>query len=246
MHAPPDPLAEHQRAFVVTLLQAAPSPDRRIGVYRNNVHASLVAALAARFPVVQRLVGEEFFEATAVLFIRRQPPSSPVLSEYGAGFAAFLAAFEPAAGLPYLPDVARLEWAYGIAYHAADGAPVGIERLTAVPAERLDATGLRLHPATGVVASPWPIVSIWTTNTHDSETRRIGPDVPAETALVTRPRLDVQVRCLPPGGDIFVDALADGHPLGEAAAAAAERTAGFDLPAMLAVLFDAGAVADLT
>lgn len=246
MRTPPDPLAEYQRTFVETLLQEAPSPDRRIGVYRNNVHASLVAALAAGFPVVRRLVGEDFFEAMAVLFIRRQPPSSPVLAEYGAGFAAFLAAFEPAAELPYLPDIARLEWACGTAYHAADGTPSGIERLAAIPEESLGTTRFRLHSATGIVASPWPIVSIWTTNTHESETRRIGPESPAETALVTRPRLDVQVRCLPPGGDVFVDALADDRPLGEAAAAAAESAPDFDLAATLAVLFDAGAVAGLT
>lgn len=245
MRAPPELLAEQQRAFVDTLLRSDPSPDRRIGVHRNNVHASLVATLGARFPVVRRLVGEDFFEAAAVLFIRRHPPSSPVLAEYGAGFATFLAGFAPAASLPYLPDVAQLEWVCATAYHAADGEPIDIGQLASVPAERLGATGLRLHPAMDTVASPWPIVSIWTTNTHDAETRRIGADARDETALVTRPRLDVRVRTLPPGGAAFVDALGKGRPLGTAAATATECATEFDLATTLAALFDAGAVTGL-
>ena len=96
---------------------AGPSRERRIGVYRNNVKASLVAALVGAFPVVQRLVGEEFFEAAAFVFVEHHPPRSPVLAEYGAGFAAFLEGFEPARDLPYLADIARLEWARQQAFH---------------------------------------------------------------------------------------------------------------------------------
>lgn len=238
-------LAAIQHAFVQALLRPAPSRDRRVAVYRNNVHASLVAALAARFAVIQRLVGEEFFEAAAVVFIRRWPPSSPVLAEYGSAFADFLESFEPAAGLPYLGDVARLEWARNRAYHAADATTVTIDRLAGVPAERLDAVRLTMHPAAAIVTSPWPIVSIWATNTHDEETRRIGPDAPGEIALVTRPALDVFVEPLPPGADLLVAALRRDATLGDAASSALAGDEGFDLAGALSILFRAGAVAGL-
>lgn len=248
MHAPLE-LADVQRRFARRLLQPGPARDRRMAVYRNNVAASLIGVLRAHFPVIERIVGAEFFEAAAAAFVRAAPPASPVLAEYGGGFADFLAGFEPAADLPYLPDVARLEWARTVAYNAADDVPIGIERLAAVPADRIGAVQLLLHPATSIVASPWPIVSIWETNTHDAEPHRIGPDALGETALVTRPALEVLVRPLPAHGEVFVAALRRYALLGDAAAAAesaaAEQAVPFDLAATLSVLFDAGAIACL-
>src|SRR5512139_2634059 len=69
-------------------------PARRFAVYRNNVVSSLVDALAATFPVVQELVGEEFFRAMSAVYVRRSPPGSPVLATYGHSFADFVEEFE--------------------------------------------------------------------------------------------------------------------------------------------------------
>ncbi len=253
---PPDmrPLAHAQQSFRRGVLQArlqvpaavaglpGPSRERRFSVYRNNVKASLVAALKAKFTVIERLVGEEFFEATALVFVERHPPRSPVLAEYGGGFASFLEVFEPAADLPYLPDVARLEWARHRAFHAADATPVAIDRLATLAADDLHDTRLTLHPATAVAASPWPIVSIWTTNTFDAETRRIGPDHAGEIALITRPQDDVLVNVLPPGSDLLIAALREGRALGTAIG---QAPASLDLARTLALLFRAGAVVGL-
>ncbi len=245
------PLADTQQTFTRALLRAGlqvpvavakmagPTRERRFSVYRNNVKASLVATLTAKFPVIRRLVGEEFFEATALVFIERHPPRSPVLAEYGAAFASFLESFEPAGDLPYLADVARLEWARQEAFHAADAKPVPIEGLAALAAGDLEAARLTLHPATILIASPWPIVSIWTTNTLDEDVQRVGPDRPGELALVTRPDQDVLVSLLPPGAELLITALADGASLGEAMAKTRD---GFDLATTLALLFSAGAV----
>lgn len=256
MHTRPE-LAALQETFSHAVLRAGllvpetvasmagPSRERRIGVYRNNVKASLVAALVARFPVVQRLVGEEFFEAAAVVFVEHQPPRSPVLAEYGAGFAAFLEGFEPARDLPYLADIARLEWARQQAFHSADATPIGIDSLAELDADTLDSTRLILHPAAFVVASPWPIASIWTTNSFDEDVQRIGPHQPGEVALVARPDQDVLVSLLPPGADLMVGAIAKGAKLGEAMAQAQEDTQDFDLATTLAVLFRTGAISAL-
>ena len=248
------PLAVTQQSFAHALLRpelevpaavaevAGPTRERRFAVHRNNVKASLVATLAAKFPVIRRLVGDEFFEATALVFVERQPPRSPVLAEYGAAFPSFLGTFEPAGDLPYLADVARLEWARHEAFHAADAAASAIGSLAALVAADLESVRLILHPAAAVVASPWPIVSIWTTNTFDAAVRRIGPDRPGEIALITRPEQEVLVHPLPQGADRLAAALADGDPLGEAAARVPD---GFDLSTALALLFSAGAVAGL-
>ena len=104
-------------------------PARRFAVHRNNVVAGLVKALQTRFPVVQKIVGEEFFAAMARVFVMRKPPRTPILAMYGDEFAAFIAAFEPAGELAYLADVARLEAARTRAYHAADAMPIERSRV---------------------------------------------------------------------------------------------------------------------
>lgn len=251
-------LAGLQHGFVRAVLQAPlsvpdgvrrdvrPTRERRFGVYRNNVKASLAAALAARFPIVERLVGEEFFTAMALVFIERHPPQSPVLAEYGAAFASFLEGFDPAADLPYLPDIARLEWLRQVAYHSADAGAADIGRLAALSPEALESVRLGLHPATAVVASPWPIVSVWTTNTHDETPRAPAADWTGETALVTRPHLDVLIHRLPPGTDLLVGELAQGIALGAAADAASRGHESFELASALSTLFAAGAITTLS
>lgn len=233
-----------QSAFAASLLQRDVVVSMRAAIHRNNVQASLSAALAARFPVVARLVGAEFFRAMALHFIEQQPPRSPVLAEYGAGFAAFLDTFEPARQVPYLGDVARLEWARHLAWHAADAAALPIERLAAVAPDRLESVRLTLHPAAAIVASVWPVVSIWTTNAVDREVRPLGADAGSECALVTRPGLEVLVNRAPAGTDLLVASLIAGAGLGTAVEAAAS-VAGFDTAASLSLLFTAGAVTSL-
>ena len=126
-----------QTAFATALLDVQlPCPDglcsangadpaSRFAVYRNNVQSSLINALADSYPVVMQLVGVEFFRAMAAIFVQTQPPHSPLMSCYGEGFVDFIAGFEPAASVPYLADVARLEGLRTRAYHAADASPIG-------------------------------------------------------------------------------------------------------------------------
>lgn len=227
------------------LVRKAPGPPaRRFSVYRNNVYASLIDVLASRFPASARLVGEEFFRAMARIYVQQEPPRSPVLICYGAGFADFVAGFAPAAPVPYLADVVRLEWAWHAAYHAVDTAPLPAAGL-AEAAEGIEKATITLHPSAQVVRSAYPVVTIWRL------VRRQGTDEPArlpaegEEALVVRPRLDVDVRCLPPGGAAFVLALAAGQTVHAAANTALAEMPGFDLAANLAGLMTSGAIADM-
>lgn len=135
--------------------------ERRMDVYRNNVAHGLATALAARFPVIRRLVGAEFFGALAKVYIAADPPRSPVLAEWGAGFAGFVARFPPLAAYPYMGAVARVEFARGRAFHAADAAPLDPARLAGADADTLR---LGLHPAVTVLRMDHPGASIWARN----------------------------------------------------------------------------------
>ena len=220
---------------------SGPSPARRFAVYRNNVRIARIGALASRFPATERIVGTAFFTGMAEAFVALYPPRSPVLIDYGDDLAEFVEGFEPAASLPYLADVIRLEAARGKAYHGADAAPLDPAALAAVPAERLAGLTCSLHPAASVIRSNHPIVTIWAMNAGEAEIEPIG-DWRGEDALVARPHLTVLVRHLPSGGGPFLSALARGSTLGDAAATAFEAASDFDLTANLTGMLQAGFV----
>lgn len=251
------PLSDMQAGFAGALLDVGrvlpaglksprrAAPRRRFDVYRNNVHAGLIAVLRDRFPAVARLVGAEFFAAMAREFIMRHPPRSPALIRYGGQFAAFIDRFAPVSALPYLGDVARLEWARAQACHAADAEPLDPAALRGIAPERAERLRLTLHPSVRVVRSGWPVVSIWSANAGDAEPGPVDLGAGGEDALVLRPYLEVLVRRLPQGGADFVAALAEGGTLGEAAGAGVASSGGFDLQANLIALMRCGAVTGL-
>lgn len=220
------------------------SPSKRYGVYRNNVATGLARALAARFPITEKIVGEEFFTAMAREFVLSHPPSSPVLLHYGEDFADFVASFPPAASLPYLRDVVRLENAHIRAYHARDTAPIEAEALSRISADRLGGLTFIFHPSASIVRSAYPIVTIWSMNSGEQPLAPIM-EWHREDALVTRPELTVFTRKIEPGTAIFLLALMGGEMLGEAFESALAADPAFDLGRNLADLMRSGAVADM-
>ncbi|WP_374372938.1 putative DNA-binding domain-containing protein [Dongia sp.] len=215
------------------------SPASRFAVHRNHIFASLSALLQARFPAIHRLVGADFFHHLAREFIVVHPPASPVLMEYGGALPGFLRSFAPVRHLAYLPDVALLEWSCHTAAHAADTVPVDLAGLAAMAPDEMARLSFSLHPSLALLPSDFPVVSIWRTNVEDAEPQPIPADLPAESALIVRPHLSVQVHPVPRDILRFIARLQAGDNLGDAAAAS---DAAFDLTAALAFLFRAGAV----
>lgn len=186
---------------------------RRFAVYRNNVQHGLSKALAARFPVVERLVGAQFFAAMARVFAARHPPAGPVLAEWGESFADFLGRFPPVAGLPYLPDVARLEWLRGEAFHAADAPVADTALLAQIAPERLR---LRLAPCVMAFEARFPAVSIWQANQPGAPSRPLPPG--PQYALIARtPDFALVTEPLTPAMHRVLLALLAGQPFALAA-----------------------------
>ncbi len=208
-------------------------PARRFAVHRNNVVVSLVDALADTFPVMQELVGPKFFRAMAALFVRHVPPRSPVLAHYGEALPAFIEGFEPAAALPYLADVARLEYARLQACHAADAEPAAAEALQQALSqpERLARLRLVCHPSVRVLASRFAVVSLWAAHQQQDAPQLPDPFAAAEAALVLRDALDVLVLPVAASTAAFVGALLKGAAFADAASAAPDA----DLPSALAL-----------
>ncbi|MDX8517452.1 HvfC/BufC N-terminal domain-containing protein [Mesorhizobium dulcispinae] len=249
-------LAERQHDFAKALLDAAratppglvgpdglPSP-RRFAVYRNNVVTGLIETLKENYPAVHRIVGDEFFRAMAGQFAITHPPRSPIMLDYGAGFPEFIDGFEPAATVPYLADVARIERAWIEAYHAADAEPLSAADLLAIDQDRLAQVRLALHPSLRVMQSRFPALTIWRMNIAGGEPAYVDLDAGGEDALIIRPGAEVRVHQIPMGAAALVRSLGAGGPVVAAAIAALEVTIHFDLSATLAGLIESGAFTD--
>ena len=207
--------------------------DRRMAIYRGNMVAAAEKALASAYPVIRQVVGEDFFHGLARELVRGTPSTSGDLTDFGATFDEFLAAFEHTRHLPYLPDLARLEWAAHRAYGAADAPAWDPATLGAVPAEQQAAIRFEWAPGTAIIASAHPIVRIWTIHQpgHDGEFS-VDWSV-SETALVARDGFVVTVAECRPADAAFVQASLSGIPFGDAAAAVLAEHPDFDLGALL-------------
>mgnify|MGYP001113940276 CR=1 FL=1 len=239
-----------QTDFRTALLDpASPAPDgvqnpdgipatKRFDVYRNNVAVSLTDALETAFPVVNKLVGNDFFRAMAGVYLRAHPPTSPVMMFYGETMPAFLAGFGPAQSVPYLPDMARLELALRHSYHAADVPPIEPDALSQIAPDTLPNVTFTFAPSVRLVTSDYPLHSIWWANTHGGE---IAKD--AQPTLITRPEFDPAVDVLTPQKATVLSALINGLPLGTALQTAG---AGFDLGPLLGLLLSRNALISIT
>ncbi|MFJ7143232.1 MAG: putative DNA-binding domain-containing protein [Pseudomonas protegens] len=221
-------------------------PASRFAVYRNNVQSSLINALSAAYPVVAQLVGQAFFDAMARHYVQDFAPHSPLLSDYGQDLGDFIQGFAPAAALPYLADVARLERLRVEAYHAADARPLEPAHLAAAMS-RPDSLGqmrLLLHPSLRTLHSRFAVVSLWAA--HQSEAAWPAFDLyQGQYTLVLRNALEVEVIALDAGSATFIDSLHNHWPLEIAAAYALDAQADFDLGQCLGLLLGHGAVIDL-
>jgi hypothetical protein len=235
------PLCERQNSFAAALLDpslpvpdglvgpdALPSCTKRFGVYRSNVVVGLIRTLKAAFPAVCRLVGDEFFTAMARAYVVFEPPSTPIMLEYGATFADFVATFEPAQSVPYLSDVARLERAWSEAYHSAEAMPVDPAWPGSIDAGLLPHIRFVPHPSLRIVRSAWPIVEIWSMNIEGGVPAAVDIGRGGENAMVIRPAADVEVRTAAAAAATFMRELQAGASIIDATAQAIDEDPGFD------------------
>lgn len=211
----------------------------RFSVYRNNVVVSLKEALATGFPVLGKLLGADTFDRMAAVFVRAQPPSTPVMMHYGADLPAFIDAFAPLRHIGYLPDVARLELALRESYHAADHAALDPAALAGLAEDALAVLRLTPAPSVRIVRSDWPIFDIWRYNMEPGAPK---PRAQPQDVLITRREFDPVPYLLQPGAAECLEALAGGARLGDAVSAAMDANPGFDLEALLRRLLDEAAL----
>jgi Putative DNA-binding domain len=230
-----EPAAEH-------IVPDALAPAARLSIYRNTFLSGLTTALRLSYPAVHRLVGAEFFEATARSFIETQPPRSAYLDEYGAGFPEFLASFAPAASLVYLAGVARLEWAVSRALHARDVQPLDLSRLSVIDPADQGRVVFVPHPSVGLVRADHPVDAIWRAVLAQDDAAMAAIDLGAGPArlLVHRAETGVDVKSMSGPAYRFMAELCASRPL----QAAIDAAPGVDATISLAEHLAAGRFVD--
>ena len=206
----------------------------RLQVYRNSVFTGFSDALGAVYPVVEKLVGEDFFRYACREFIRCSQSRSGDLHDYGHDFSEFLASFEPALHLAYLPDVARLEWLFHRVYHEADADGMDLEALGRVAPDRHERLVFQLNPASRLMRSGFPVSEIWRVNQDDyDEEPIVDLDAGGVNLLVLRRGEEVEMHPVAAGDFEMLTAIAAGEALGDCVAAVEEIESDFDLAEFL-------------
>ena len=221
-------------------------PASRFAVYRNNVHSSLINALATAYPVTLQLVGDEFFRAMASFYVQAHPPTSPLISEYGSTFSGFIQGFGPAASVPYLADIARLERLRVCAYHAADCQPLDQQAVIKALQGQADLgkLRLRLNLSLGTLDSAYAVVAVWAAHQIEGGMATLNP-WHAQSALVLREGLGVKVFAIDRGSVAFINCLNRGMSLEQAVEHALAAACEFDLNQCLTLLISHNAITHL-
>jgi hypothetical protein len=214
------------------------APARRLDVYRNNFYENLGAALAAVYPTVAELVGGDFFRFMARRYVRDHPPRTGNLHDFGGELAAFLQDFEPAAELPYLADVARLEWAWHRVFHTEAAEVVDAQRALAVVGSLSEEARARVRfrwqPAAALVKSTYPVVTLWEWHQRPEEERGgIDMNGAGEAAVIRQSAGEVWVHRLTPAEHAVLAGLCRGDALEAAVTQGVEIDPEIDIAAFL-------------
>jgi len=219
-------------------------PAKRLfQVYRNNFWIATEDALCGIYGVVKQLVGDQFFTLLVDHFLRSYPPRFGNMLQLGSDLPVFLCDFKLTAGLPYLPDIARLEWAFHEVFHAADASPFNTQALTAIPAKNIPLLHFELSLGSMLVYSPFPIFEIWRVNQPDYVgDQTVDLDAGGDSVLLTRPNLVVELQKLNQVDARFLQSLASGGNLDKATQVALKYSKDFDLEGALARYLGNGAL----
>lgn len=192
-------LALDGNAEIPAFIRPGALAARGLAAYRNTARANLHNALRGVYPVVERLVGTGFFTLAAEKHIDSTPSTRGDLNRYGAEFPAFLRSFQPAASLPYLADVAALEWACHEVHGAPEANPGSFDHLRTVAPEDYERLVPRLHPAVRLLKSPYPVLDIWRKNQSAyAGDRSVSLSQGSDSLLVHRTSTGIEIERLDP------------------------------------------------
>lgn len=205
-------------------------PAARLRIYRHSCAETQIEALRTAYPAVLALVGGAFFAQTADDYRRAYPSRSGNLQVFGEHLAEYLQGLPQAKGVPYLPDVARLEWLRQESVLAADATCLSLPACARTLAAIDGPLRIVLHPSVRVLASRHAVLTIWRYALAPGHAGLTLPDEGERVAL-WREAGQVAMTALDAASFACLDVLARGRVLDDAYAAARATDPAFDLSA---------------
>ncbi len=202
--------------------------EQRMALYRGNLTTTWEKTLAAAYPVLRQLVGQEFFGGLARAYGKSYPSDSGDLNQFGLHFADFLSHFPHVAQYPYFPDVAALEWALHRAHYAPNVTAITAIDIGRLTPQQLDSARFTLHPACRMLISEWAAADIWLAH-QPGGSGELPPDLKQRSAfVVTRANWKAAVLPLSDSHLVALSALKQGETMGAALDAALDIDPDFD------------------
>jgi hypothetical protein len=195
-----------------------------MGIYRESSIGNIITPMQLTYPVVERLVGEDFFRMSCRKFTETHWPKTGNMDDYGSEFAEFLEQFKPAQSIPYLPDVARLEWLYHESSIADDMESCDWTEFSTLSADDVADVSIHLHPSVRLFSSPYPVMKIWQMNQENADqNEELDLDNEGrDSVLILRANFKPSLHNIDSSEIILLQSLLEGNPLFEAVELALE------------------------
>lgn len=206
-----------------------------MGIYRESSIGNIIIPMQLTYPVVEKLVGEDFFRMTCRKFTEKHWPKTGNMDDYGNEFAEFLEQFEPAQSIAYLPDVARLEWLYHESSIADDMEASDWTAFSKLSPEEIADVSIHLHPTVRLFSSVYPVMKIWQMNQDGAdENEELNLDEEGESyVLIIRTDFKAMLHEIDQSEKILLQSLLDGNPLYEAVELALETNENMNMQAFI-------------
>jgi hypothetical protein len=256
-------LAEMQRNFISDCLSDRVATDNTlltknidsrlisaqglIGIYKNSAKANIIYSLSLTYPVIEKLVGDDFFRMACHHFIIEHWPKSGNMDDYGAEFSDFIAIFEHAKHLIYLKDVARLEWAFHQSSLAIE--PHKTDWSTLAQVQDVLQLEFVLTPSHQFIRSTFPIDKIWQANQNNSSSdlnvdfscddNGVGKDI---FLIVYRQKLKTKILRVTYGEFALLESFKNERKFEQAIYAATEKQVDFSVDVSLKKFIELGVI----
>ena len=221
---------ENPPAEIIGLFDEGHIPlQERLKVYHNNVVGSLTLALMSGFPLLEKLVGADFLKSLCREYVILNPPRAAWLYAYGESFTHFISNHPQTQNLPYLADVAQMEWLIKSAEHAPDDSPLHQSALAAIPMDHLSDVKLELRDSCHLIKSRYLLLAL---RNFCLNPENPAPDLSAVTEthlMIYRPSLEVEIVPLSQDEYEFLENIAAGNNLGDALSQTIENNESFNI-----------------
>jgi len=129
-------------------------------IYQNNLLMTAARAISLKYPVIEKMVGNDTVIALTDQLLKRELPNTGDWADWGGLLAMLIAESPLAADHAYLYEVARLEW---LVHQAARGkvTQLEVETLSNLTESDLDTVSLHLSPTLQVMESHFPVYELW-------------------------------------------------------------------------------------